>query len=97
MIQGGLGPDVWEREAELSAVDFMDATRQAVFKADELGGRVVSLEQNDYPEPKHPATACCGYRAPMALPYPVFWNEMNKVIQCHSCGHQFEPAVRKPL
>jgi ribosomal protein L18E len=47
LIQGGIGPDVWDREICISAVDFLDAAKQAVAKAEELGGQVVSLEQND--------------------------------------------------
>lgn len=44
IIQGGLGPDVWDMELPLSAVDFMDATKQAIGYAEEHGGHVVMLE-----------------------------------------------------
>jgi hypothetical protein len=47
VIQGGLGPDVWDRELTISAVDFRDAANQAIAQADELGGHVTSLEQTD--------------------------------------------------
>lgn len=46
LIQGGLGPDVWDQEKDISAVDFMDAAKQAVGFAEELHGHVVSLEQS---------------------------------------------------
>jgi hypothetical protein len=47
LIQGGIGPDVWDKELLISAVDFRDAANQAIAKAEELGGCVVSLEQNE--------------------------------------------------
>jgi hypothetical protein len=53
LIVGGNGPDVWDKEANISAADFMDAAGQAQAKADEWGGQVVMLEQNDTP-PKGP-------------------------------------------
>jgi hypothetical protein len=28
-LQGGIGPDVWDREIEINAADFMDAAQQA--------------------------------------------------------------------
>lgn len=46
LIQGGGGPDVWDKELPISAVDFRDASNQAITEAEELGGHVVSLEQN---------------------------------------------------
>ena len=49
LIVGGIGPDVWDKEANISAADFMDAAGQAQAKADEWGGQVVMLEQNDMP------------------------------------------------
>lgn len=39
----------------------------------------------------HPTTLCCGYAASLDRPYPVMWNEFNKVVQCHNCGHQYTP------
>lgn len=30
---------------------------------------------------------CCGYYDPSV----VKWNPFNKVIQCHNCGHIYEP------
>lgn len=52
LIQGGLGPDVWDRESKISAVDFRDACGQACAEAEELGGQVVLVEQEDYPTPR---------------------------------------------
>lgn len=37
-------------------------------------------------------TLCCNYEADPSLPYPVFWNPYNGVVQCHACGHQYEPV-----
>lgn len=45
IIQGGIGPDVWDREVKISAADFLDAANQANAKAEELGGQVIILEQ----------------------------------------------------
>lgn len=47
-VQGGLGPDVWDRELQITAVDFQHASSIALAEAEELGGHVVSLEQNDW-------------------------------------------------
>lgn len=47
LIQGGIGPDVWDEEKEISACDFSDASNQACAMASELGGQVVSLEQSE--------------------------------------------------
>lgn len=47
LIQGGIGPDVWDREVAISAADFRDASNQAIAKAEDLGGYVVSLEQSE--------------------------------------------------
>jgi hypothetical protein len=49
ILQGGEGPDVWDREFKISAADFRDAAGQAASRAETLGGQVVSLEQNDTP------------------------------------------------
>ena len=45
IIQGGIGPDVWDREVSIDAVDFMDAAKQAQGKAEDLGGHVVELQR----------------------------------------------------
>ena len=42
-IVGGIGPDVWEKDIELFADDFLDAANQANNIANEEGGRVQSL------------------------------------------------------
>ena len=51
LIQGGIGPDVWNKELKISAADFRDAASQAAAKAEELGGQVVELNQNDWNVP----------------------------------------------
>lgn len=51
LIQGGIGPDVWDKEMQISAVDFCDAANQATARAEELGGQVVELNQNDWNVP----------------------------------------------
>lgn len=51
LIQGGLGPDVWDKELKIYAVDFRDASSQATSEAEELGGQVVELLQNDWNVP----------------------------------------------
>ena len=40
---------------------------------------------------EHPPTECCNYSAPITIPNPVMWNEFNKVVQCHNCGHVWVP------
>jgi len=35
-------------------------------------------------------TACCSYEIDNKNP-PVFWNEFNGVVQCHNCGHVYDP------
>jgi uncharacterized protein YheU (UPF0270 family) len=44
-------------------------------------------------EGSHPKTDCCGYEAPKSLPYPVMWNKLHQVVQCHKCGRIFSPAA----
>ena len=44
MIQGGAGPDVWERELVVTEVDIVDAARAARWQADDMGGYVTSLQ-----------------------------------------------------
>ncbi len=34
---------------------------------------------------------CCDYS-----PKAVFWNPYNKVVQCHNCGHVWEPKASLP-
>lgn len=50
LIQGGIGPDVWDREVQVSAVDLLDAAKQMAGRAQEMHGWLVSVEQNDRPE-----------------------------------------------
>ena len=51
LIQGGIGPDVWDSEMEISAVDISDALRQAHSLAEELGGTVMEVTQSDWGSP----------------------------------------------
>jgi NTP pyrophosphatase (non-canonical NTP hydrolase) len=37
-------------------------------------------------------TKCCNYEIDPARPV-VMWNEHNGVVQCHNCGHVYEPAL----
>lgn len=39
-------------------------------------------------------TLCCDYDPPVDVPYPVMWNEFNKVVQCHNCGEVWTPISR---
>lgn len=39
----------------------------------------------------NPKTPCCNYES--RTTYPVYWNEFNKVVQCHNCGHVYEPRT----
>jgi hypothetical protein len=103
MIQGGEGPDVWDREVAISAADFSDAFGQASAKAEELGGQVVSLEQllpgqrvqsTYYKAGAAPDCLCCGYKINPLLPHPVMWNPFNKVVQCHNCGTIWRPEKK---
>lgn len=50
-----------------------------------MGSEIMSEQES------HPETECCNYICPITLPYPVMWNEFNKVVQCHNCGHVWEP------
>lgn len=49
-IQGGIGPDVWDRDVFIDAADFMDAAQQASARADEMDGQVTFLDQCDCSE-----------------------------------------------
>ena len=49
-IQGGVGPDVWDRDVFIYAADFMDAAQQASARADDMGGQVTFLDQCDCSE-----------------------------------------------
>lgn len=44
---GGLGPDVWDKEIEVTAADFDDACIQGRIKAEDAGGYVFSITQLD--------------------------------------------------
>ena len=43
----------------------------------------------------HPPTPCCNYVGLGTMPHPVCWNPYNEVVQCHNCGHVYEPVDRK--
>ena len=45
LIQGGMGPDVWDREIVVTEADIVDAARAAKARADEMGGHAVSVQQ----------------------------------------------------
>lgn len=49
-IQGGDGPDVWDKECFIDAADFMDAAGLAAAKADEFCGQVTRIDQCDCSE-----------------------------------------------
>lgn len=51
LIQGGIGPNVWDKELQLSAVDIHDALTQAQGIAEEAGGTVVLVEQDSWQQP----------------------------------------------
>jgi len=46
---GGVGPDVWDSEMTISAVDISDAISQAIGQMEESGGWVFMVSQEDYP------------------------------------------------
>jgi hypothetical protein len=45
---GGIGPDVWDKEMQLSAVDIADAVSQAQGRMEECGGWIFMVSQEDY-------------------------------------------------
>lgn len=47
LIQGGIGPDVWDKEFAFIAADLRDAASLAESEAETLGGHVVELVRND--------------------------------------------------
>lgn len=47
---GGIGPDVWDKEMEISAVDINDAIAQACGYVEDSGGWVFMVSQEDYPQ-----------------------------------------------
>lgn len=49
-LQGGEGPDVWDKELFIDAADFIDAAGQANARAEELRGQVTELSQCDCSE-----------------------------------------------
>lgn len=51
LIQGGEGPDVWDRGLKISAVDFTDAAAQACGLAEGIGGHVANVAVWGYVEP----------------------------------------------
>ena len=48
LIQGGEGPDVWDKEFAFTAADLKDAASLAESEAETLGGHVVELIRNDW-------------------------------------------------
>lgn len=47
---GGVGPDVWDREIEVSAVDIADAISQVSGRVKEECGWIFMVSQEDYPQ-----------------------------------------------
>jgi hypothetical protein len=47
---GGIGPDVWDKEMTISAVDINDAISQASSRMEECCGWVFMVYQEDYPQ-----------------------------------------------
>lgn len=47
LIEGGIGPDVWDKELTCAADNILDAARYFHGKAEEIGGAVISIEQYD--------------------------------------------------
>lgn len=48
LIQGGLGPDVWENEITVDGVDWQDIVKQALAKAEDAGGCLVSVSVDSF-------------------------------------------------
>lgn len=46
------------------------------------------------PIPTKAQTPCCGYTPAPGVEWPVMWNPFNEVVQCHNCGHIYEPVNR---
>lgn len=46
-IVGGIGPDVWDKEVAVDGADFRDAALLANGQAEEMGGRVLLMEEWD--------------------------------------------------
>jgi hypothetical protein len=87
---------------ECRDVDVLLGEKDSPVKVTQIGGPGSRFEQHGTPAepasgwgsvtPSHPATSCCNYEAASEDSYPVFWNTFNEVLQCHNCGHQYEPV-----
>lgn len=88
-IQGGIGPDVWDRELQISAVDIQDALKQAMAEAEESGGFVTSVEQNDWRKPDLLANAVqvveSAQKAMTDAERLQFWDTL-RFEYCSHCG-----------
>jgi len=42
-------------------------------------------------------TPCCGYPIHDIEVGPIFWNEFNRVVQCHNCGQVFTKGLAQQL
>lgn len=51
LVQGGIGPDVWDNHVEIDAPDIKDALAQATARAEEAGGQVMEISQSDWGDP----------------------------------------------
>ena len=40
-------------------------------------------------------TPCCNYEPAIEGSYPVYYNSLNNVVQCHNCGLVYEPILFK--
>jgi hypothetical protein len=84
-IQGGTGPDVWDKERFIDAADFADAARTATSVAAALGGQVTLLEQCDYSED---ALLDAAVRRFLAWPLPIDFDPDGGVTFIHGhCVH----------
>lgn len=46
---GGIGPDVWDKDMTIDAVDIEDAAKQACARMEECSGWIFMISQEDYP------------------------------------------------
>ena len=53
------------------------------------------VEATSQEPPLYPTdTPCCGYKYnARGDSGPIFWNQFNKIVQCHNCGQAFSPIA----
>lgn len=76
LLAGGIGPDVWDKEIEVDDDDITGALCQCVGRAEEMGGGVFSINQNDWPawtqtSPSHAGLYWLWQGDEDAAPFPV--------------------------